>query len=98
MHPPLELAREHERNYRHIFDSSPFPIYLYDTATLASTEPSDTVTTRSKALSLASARLPASAACRSMIASRRSCPKRQTKLGLPSRAASGSRATECEAG
>jgi len=30
-----ELAREHERNYRQIFESSPFPIYLYDTGTLA---------------------------------------------------------------
>jgi len=30
-----ELAREHERNYRQIFDGSPFPMYLYDTATLA---------------------------------------------------------------
>ena len=30
-----EAAHEHERNYRQIFDSSPFPIYLFDTETLA---------------------------------------------------------------
>jgi PAS domain S-box-containing protein len=30
-----ELAREHERNYRTLFDSSPFPMYLYDATTLA---------------------------------------------------------------
>src|SRR6185503_16569177 len=30
-----ELAREHERNYRQIFDGSPFPMYLYDAETLA---------------------------------------------------------------
>jgi PAS domain S-box-containing protein len=30
-----EAAHEHERNYRQIFDGSPFPIYLYDTQTLA---------------------------------------------------------------
>ncbi|MEV8509031.1 ATP-binding protein [Actinoplanes sp. NPDC051475] len=29
-----EVAREHERNYRQMFDASPYPIYLYDVETL----------------------------------------------------------------
>jgi PAS domain S-box-containing protein len=30
-----ETAREHERNYRQMFDASPFPMYLFDIETLA---------------------------------------------------------------
>jgi PAS domain S-box-containing protein len=30
-----ELAREHERNYRQLFDANPYPIYLFDVETLA---------------------------------------------------------------
>jgi two-component system cell cycle sensor histidine kinase/response regulator CckA len=30
-----ETAREHERNYRQMFDASPFPMYLFDADTLA---------------------------------------------------------------
>jgi PAS domain S-box-containing protein len=29
-----ETAREHERNYRQMFDASPYPIYLFDVVTL----------------------------------------------------------------
>jgi PAS domain S-box-containing protein len=29
-----EVAREHERNYRQMFDASPYPIYLFDVETL----------------------------------------------------------------
>ncbi|HET9517390.1 MAG TPA: ATP-binding protein [Actinoplanes sp.] len=29
-----ELAHEHERSYRQMFDASPYPIYLFDTTTL----------------------------------------------------------------
>jgi PAS domain S-box-containing protein len=30
-----EVAREHERNYRQMFDASPYPIYLFDVENLA---------------------------------------------------------------
>jgi PAS domain S-box-containing protein len=30
-----DIAREHERNYRQMFDASPFPMYLFDTQDLA---------------------------------------------------------------
>ncbi|GAA3962414.1 hypothetical protein Aau02nite_55560 [Amorphoplanes auranticolor] len=30
-----ELTREHERNYRQLFDANPYPIYLFDVETLA---------------------------------------------------------------
>jgi two-component system cell cycle sensor histidine kinase/response regulator CckA len=30
-----DTAREHERNYRQMFDASPFPMYLFDTEALA---------------------------------------------------------------
>ncbi|MEV6636691.1 ATP-binding protein [Actinoplanes sp. NPDC051470] len=29
-----EVAREHERNYRQMFDASPYPVYLFDVETL----------------------------------------------------------------
>jgi PAS domain S-box-containing protein len=39
-----ETAREHERNYRQMFDASPFPIYLYDLETLLIVEANDAAT------------------------------------------------------